>query len=86
MSNGFFQDSEGNFSITRAVFAFMILNAVAMGWVTLIAEGHIAALTLLSGVSSVAIGLKLGQNVQENIIAKEKINGKGTTTKEILKD
>jgi len=61
----FFSDSQGNFSITRAIFAAMVLNAIAMGWVVLFREGHVAALTIVSSISSVGIGLKLGQNVSE---------------------
>ena len=62
----FFSDNQGNFSITRAIFAIMILNAIAMGWVVLLNDGgHIAVLTLVSGISSVGVGLKFGQNVSE---------------------
>lgn len=65
MRHGFFQDNEGNFSSMRLVFLVMIAYALVTGWWTLLNEGSVACLALVSGLVGLAGGLKLGQKYQE---------------------
>jgi len=63
---GIFQDSNGNFSIMRVAFAWLIINATAMTWfVLLTTEGVGAAAAIFGTVTGVATGLKIMQNNQE---------------------
>jgi len=55
---GFLQDDKGNFSSTRLVFVVVVAYAMAAGWYTLLNEGSIACLALVSGLTGVAITLK----------------------------
>lgn len=61
----FLQDDQGNFSSTRLMFVFLILNAVGMGWYTLAHESSIMALALLSGAITAATGMKFAHKSQE---------------------
>lgn len=63
--NNFLQDDQGNFSSTRLMFIFLILNGVGMGWYTLVHEGSIMALALLSGAITAATGMKFAHKSQE---------------------
>lgn len=63
---GIFQDSNGNFSIMRVAFAWLMVNATAMAWFTLLTtEGVGAAAAIFGTISGVATGLKIMQNNQE---------------------
>ena len=64
--NKLFQDSKGNHSIMRVAFAWLMFNAAAMGWYALIMSNVGAAAAIFGTVSSVATGLKIMQNNQEN--------------------
>lgn len=69
---GFFQDANGNFSMMRAGFAFLIVNSAAMAWYVLVDLGEVGAASAIFGtVSGVATGLKLMQNQQEKDKDKE---------------
>ncbi len=63
---GFFEVSPGNFSIMRLAFAWLLLQATAMGWYALITTGTGAATAIFGAVATVATGLKLIQKQQEN--------------------
>jgi len=64
--NKVFQDSEGNQSIMRVAFAWLMFNAATMGWYSLIMADVGAAAAIFGTVSGVATGLKIMQNNQEN--------------------
>jgi hypothetical protein len=65
--HGFLQDGEGNFSIMRLVFLWLILNATFMAWYILIdsVENVAEAATIFGTVTGVAVTLKTIQNQQE---------------------
>jgi len=65
--NGFLQDSNGDFSVMRLAFIWLILNATFMSWYILTdPSGTVAqASTIFGTVTGVATGLKLMQNQQE---------------------
>lgn len=54
----FLQDDKGNFSSTRLVFVTVVAYALAAGWYTLLFEGSVSCLALVSGLVGVAITLK----------------------------
>jgi hypothetical protein len=62
---GFLQDSKGNSSIMRLAFAWLMVNATAMGWYALVSSGVAEAATIFGTISGVATGLKIMQNQQE---------------------
>ena len=74
MGSGFFENKNGKKSITRLAFAFLILNAVLMSWFMLLSDNSKweAATAVFGAVSSVATGLKLYNNHQENKTKEEK--------------
>jgi len=66
MKTGFFEVSPGNYSIMRAAFAWLILQATAMGWYALITSGVGEAAAIFGTIAGVATGLKIIQKGQEN--------------------
>jgi len=60
-----FQDNNGNTSIMRVAFAWLMFNAAAMGWYALISVGTGEAAAIFGTVASVATGLKIIQKQQE---------------------
>jgi len=74
MKIGFFENESGEKSITRVIFAFLILNATLMTWFMLLSDTSQwqAAAAMFGTVSSVATGLKLIQKAQESSERKNK--------------
>jgi membrane associated rhomboid family serine protease len=62
---GFFEVTPGNKSIMRAAFAWLILQATAMGWYSLITTNAGAAAAIFGTIAGVATGLKIIQKQQE---------------------
>lgn len=64
---GFFQDSNGDFSIMRLIFAIGMIWIMALTTGMAIAgTGVLLLISLFSAVSAVFVGLKLGQTQMEN--------------------
>ncbi len=63
---GFFEISPGNRSIMRLAFAWLIIQATAMGWYALVFTGVGAASAIFGTIATMATGLKLIQKQQEN--------------------
>ena len=61
----FLQDDQGNFSSTRLMFVILLLNAIGMGWYTLVHENSVMALALLTGAITAATGMKFAHKSQE---------------------
>lgn len=64
---GFFEVAPGDKSITRAAFAFLLLNGAAQAWFVLFNDptAVASAATIFGTSASVATGLKLIQKQQE---------------------
>lgn len=63
--HGFLEDSKGNASIMRLAFLILILNAVLMGWYSLMFHSPGESIAVFSALSGVAVTLKTIQNQQE---------------------
>ena len=62
---GYFEVTPGNKSIMRIAFAWLILQATAMGWYALITLGVGEASAIFGTIAAVATGLKIIQKGQE---------------------
>lgn len=67
--NNPFNDKTGKTSITRLLACFLIVNAIAMGWATLLKGNTYDAIAIISSVTSIASGWKL---IKDNEERKEK--------------
>jgi membrane associated rhomboid family serine protease len=65
MKTGFFESEPGHQSIMRAAFAWLILQATAMGWYSLVTDSVGASAAIFGTIASVATGLKIIQKQQE---------------------
>jgi len=64
--NGYLQDGMGNNSVTRVMFVIIILYAMVMTTcVYFHAYDYVAALSMFSAITGLAITLKLGQKSLE---------------------
>lgn len=64
-TNNPLKDKKGKLSSTRILVFLIILNALAMGWVTLFTSGHIGAIAIVTSISGVASGWKLLKDKDE---------------------
>lgn len=64
---GFLQDAEGNNSVMRLAFVWLILNATALSWYVLLTDATNVggAAAIFGTVTGVATGLKIIQKQQE---------------------
>lgn len=72
--HGIFQDSKGNYSSMRVVFVVLMLDAMLMGWYSLIAIGSGEAIAVFSAMSGVAVTLKTIQNQQEKETKESRVD------------
>ena len=65
MKISFFTDNQGNPSSTRIIVAALVAYAMAMGVIAMLNEGHVACIAVVTSITGLAAGWKLGQNAQE---------------------